>query len=89
MVWVGKNSMVRIESRSDEGDEARIFPEGGCRSEIYTNPDPLAYVELETLGPLVELKPGDSTERTAIYTVLPRTMDNAAEEAVRVLEQGR
>ena len=81
MVWVGRNAVVRIEAEPGEGE----YPDGGCASEIYTNPDPLPYVELETLGPLVELKTGESTARTATYTVLPRTLSDADAEALAAL----
>jgi hypothetical protein len=81
MVWAGKNAVVRIEAESGPGE----YPDGGCVSEIYTNPDPLPYVELETLGPLVELKAGESTARTAAYTVMPRSLANADAEALAAL----
>ncbi len=35
----------------------KTYPDDGCALEIYTNPDPLPYIELEVLGPLVEVKP--------------------------------
>ena len=37
-----------------------LYPDTGCAQEIYTNPDPAKYVELEQLGPLKTLKPGAS-----------------------------
>ncbi len=36
------------------------YPDKGCSQEIYTNPDPARYVELELLGPMKPLKPGAS-----------------------------
>ena len=42
-------------------------------------------LELETLGPLVELQTGQSTARTTIYTVWPRTMEDAEAEARKAL----
>lgn len=35
------------------------YPDFGCNFEVFTNPD---FLELETLGPLVELKPGETVE---------------------------
>jgi hypothetical protein len=35
------------------------YPDFGCNFEVFTNPD---FIELETLGPLVELKPGEVVE---------------------------
>ncbi len=88
MVWVGRNAVVRIEAETamDAGPEE--YPDGGCAVEIYTNPDPLPYVELETLGPLVELRVGESAERTVVYTVLPRLLADPDAEARAALERG-
>jgi len=36
------------------------YPDGGCNIEIYTNPDPLKYVELELLSPIHRPKKGES-----------------------------
>ncbi len=35
------------------------YPDFGCNFEVFTNPD---FIELETLGPLVELRPGEVVE---------------------------
>jgi hypothetical protein len=35
------------------------YPDFGCNFEVFTNPD---FIELETLGPLVELQPGEVVE---------------------------
>ncbi|HXW92118.1 MAG TPA: hypothetical protein VEK33_16330 [Terriglobales bacterium] len=35
------------------------YPDFGCNFEAFTNPD---FIELETLGPLVELRPGEVVE---------------------------
>jgi hypothetical protein len=86
MAWIGAPAVVRIESLAEEADAGSEFPDGGCRSEIYSNPGELAYVELETLGPLVELKSGESTGRTALYKIGPRTTADADEEARRALQ---
>ena len=36
------------------------YPDSGCAQQIYTNPDPNKYVELELLGPMLPLKPNAS-----------------------------
>ena len=87
MVWVGREAVLRVESEVAPSVAAERFPDDGCRSEIYTNPDFEPYVELETLGPLVNLRAGESTEHTTRYTLLPRTMADATEEARSVLLQ--
>src|SRR5208337_2166345 len=35
------------------------YPDEGCNFELFTNPE---FLEVETLGPLVELKPGETAE---------------------------
>jgi hypothetical protein len=35
------------------------YPDFGCNFEVFTNPD---FLELETLGPVVELRPGETAE---------------------------
>ena len=80
LVWVGTNSLVRIEVERRPGE----YPAGGCVTEVYTNPGALSYVELETLGPLTTLRPGDWIELTTVYTVLPRSTGDPEEEAQNV-----
>lgn len=36
------------------------YPDGGCNVEVYSNPDPLPYMELEVLGPMVTIPPRGS-----------------------------
>lgn len=79
MVWVGKNSVVRIDAEQGPGK----YPDGGCVTQVYTNPDPLAYVELETLGPLTNMRVGDRIERTTVYTVWRRSTPDAHAEALK------
>ena len=45
------------------------YPDEGSSAEVYTNSDPLKYVELEMLGPLQTLKVGDSVSQTNTYTL--------------------
>jgi hypothetical protein len=51
---------------------AAAWPDG-AHSQIYTNPDgPDAYVELELLGPLQDLAPGQSASLVSRYELLRR-----------------
>jgi hypothetical protein len=53
------------------------YPDFGCNFEIFTNPE---FLELETLGPIVELEPGQSashTESWALYADVPAGDDDA------------
>ena len=78
LLWVGAQHVLRIDSQRQAG--AR-YPDGGSSTEIYTNPDPLRYIELETLGPLESMKPGERIERSNMYTLLRRTRATPEDEA--------
>lgn len=69
LVWMNKKYYVQIDSPREAGAE---YPDQGSSAEIYTNPDPLQYIELESLGPLQTMKVGDKIERTNRYTLLRR-----------------
>jgi len=77
VVWVGAGSVVRMESGFIAGE----YPDGGCRVEVYTNPGEQKYVELETMGPLVNLEAGQIIEHTTTYRVSARTVADARVEA--------
>ena len=82
LLWVGEKWMCRIESpRTEQGS----YPDGGCSGEIYTNPDPRRYVELETLGPLSPLNPGAQIERTNRYLLIPRRHADPDRDAREIL----
>lgn len=82
LLWVGEKVMVKIDSPRVPGAE---YPDQGSSAEIYTNPDPLDYVELELLGPLQTMKVGDKIERASTYTLLRRTEPSTEAEARKVL----
>jgi hypothetical protein len=82
LLWVGEKVMVLIESPRLPGVQ---YPDAGSSAEVYTNPDPLAYVELELLGPLQTLRPGEKTQRSSTYTLLRRTGADAQTDAKQVL----
>lgn len=67
LAWVGRTCAVHIDNEPTPGD----YPDGGCMTEIYTNPDPLNYVELETLGPLIIMNPGDCIQQSLRYRIFP------------------
>jgi hypothetical protein len=76
--------MVRIDSpRIAAGG----YPDQGSSAEVYTNPNPLRYVELEMLGPLATLNVGDKIERTNTYTLFRRTGRDPAAEARELLQR--
>jgi hypothetical protein len=81
MVWVGAGCALRIDAEAGPGE----YPDGGCVTEIYTNPDPLPYVELEALGPLQAINAGDRIERSTVYTLRFRSTSDPEEEARKML----
>ena len=80
MVWVGPKAAVRIDAETGPGE----YPDGGCVTEVYTNPDPLPYIELETLGPLASMSIGDRIAHATRYTITPRTTTDAQAEASKL-----
>jgi len=78
MLWVGEKHTLRIDSpRERKGD----YPDKGSSTEIYTSPDPLSYIELETLGPLHLMKPGDKINQVNTYTLSRRSRPTPEAEA--------
>lgn len=67
--WVGGKTALQIESPRVHGE----YPDKGSSSEVYTNPNPLTYVELEMLGPLHTMKPGDRISQSNAYRLFRRT----------------
>jgi hypothetical protein len=82
MVWVGRKLVVRIDAETGPGE----YPDSGCVTEVYTNPDPMPYIELETLGPLATMRAGDRIARTATYTIMPRSAEDPEAEARKILD---
>lgn len=78
MLWIDEEQVVRISSPRQPGVP---YPDGGCSAEVYTNPDPLSYVELETLGPLRKLARGESMSWTNTYQLFKRSRPTPEEEA--------
>ena len=79
LYWIGKKSALRIHSETKANAE---YPDYGSTAEIYTNPNPLKYVELELLGPLYTLSPGKFISQTSTYTLYRRKHENADTEAM-------
>lgn len=82
LLWMNESLALRICAEDTLGD----YPNGGCRTEVYTNPDPYGYVELETEGPLVTLESGGHITRTNTYTLYRRSTPECLLEARRLFE---
>jgi hypothetical protein len=61
------NQVFQISIRVEAGQN---YPDEGCSQEIYTNPDPLKYVELELLGPIHTLDPEKSATLMTRWTLI-------------------
>lgn len=82
IVWVGPKEILRIDIARQADSH---YPDDGCSVEVYSNQDPVPYVELETLGPLRRLAIGDRLSATNTYRLFRRQGVNALAEAERVL----
>jgi hypothetical protein len=82
IVWVGEHEVLRIDIAREA--EAK-YPDGGCSTEVYTNGDPVPYVELEALGPLHLLSVGDRISATNTYTLYHREGANVATQVKQIL----
>jgi hypothetical protein len=82
LAWLGQYCVVQIDTEIGPGDS-------GCVTEVYTNPDPLKYVELETLGPLTTMNAGDRIKQTTVYTVMPRSTPDLEAEAEKTFRRVR
>ena len=87
LVWIGTNVALRIDAPRVNGLPASSYPDGGCSTEIYTNPGTNApYVELESLGPLYLLPLGAQKEFVTTYTLFHRTQADPDAEARSILK---
>ena len=77
LAWVGAREICTITPWPAGGDE---YPDRGASVEIYTNPDPKKYVELETLGPLKLLKAGEKISHGQHYSLHRRTHESPEQD---------
>ena len=56
------------------------YPDGGCNFELFTNPE---FLEVETLGPLVELRPGETAEHVERWWLFDGVPEDEGDEWVR------
>lgn len=76
LLWVGEKELCLVSNWGPAGSE---YPDRGARAEVYTNPDPKKYVELEMLGPLSLMKPGDRISFHVSYLLDRRSGRNLEE----------
>jgi len=83
LIWMDHHQVLCIDSPRVLIDSK--YPDQESSAEIYTNPDPLAYVELEMLGPLQKMVVGGKISRTSTYTLMPRREADSDLEAARLM----
>jgi hypothetical protein len=74
LLWLDCDFVLRIDTNTNHS-------RGRSHTAVYTNKDPLDYVELETVGPVVMLAPGKSLRQTNIYTLGHRSGDRPEVQA--------
>lgn len=82
LIWAGSETVVRIDSPRIANAE---YPDRGSSAEVYTNGGELEYVELEMLGPLHTLAPGQTLSQTNTYTLRPRRGQPPLQAALDIL----
>lgn len=74
LAWIDDDYVLRIDAHGAEN---------GCSAAVYTNMDPLQYVELETEGRVARVMRGDSLELTNTYTLACRSVGDITVEAFK------
>jgi hypothetical protein len=85
LAWVGTNWAMRIDGPRVAGLPASSYPNSGCSTSVYTNPNPVPYVELECFGPLVNLTRYQTVAFTTTYTLYNVTEPTPDAEARLIL----
>lgn len=79
LIWVGAHEVLVIDAVRQPGAG---YPDKGTSTQFYTNAGAQNYVELETLGPLVTLRAGESCAAVNRYRLRARDPGRTpAEEA--------
>jgi len=61
------------------------FPDGGCNTETYCNHQ---FLELESLGPLTSLAPGETLEHTETWEIFPNIGSETTLQQIAALAEG-
>lgn len=80
MVWFKDDlAYVKIFEPMKENED---YPDGGCSVEVFTSEDKLGYVEMEILGPIVTLRPGEHAELSERWRIFQLTQPVTDENRV-------
>src|SRR4029079_4510614 len=66
LLWVGNDNLLLIESSRIPDVAKTDYPDNGSSAEIYTNPNPTPYLEMELLAPLANLGVGNTAKATSV-----------------------
>lgn len=58
------------------------YPDGGCSCEVFTSDLKLGYVEMEVLGPMVDMPPGGQTELEGRWKIIRLSQPVTSEDRV-------
>ena len=78
--WIAYHRGEFLFLKTIEFDESATYPDRGCNFETFTNEEML---EVEALGPIVELAPGESTTHTEqwhVFSGIPRLPSDREDE---------
>jgi len=85
LLWVGPGRDLVIETVGTQPADGAAPRPGRARAQIYTSPDGAEpYVELELLGPLVDLAPGQRATMKVRYRLVRREQADPTAEARRI-----
>ena len=85
LLWVGKDCVLLVHKLGPPPSVRAEWP-GGAHAQVYTSPDgDQPYVELELLGQLDELSPGEELSLSVGYRLMPRSEADPLVEARKVL----
>lgn len=76
MGWIGYLNQGTLFVKWITYQEGRTYPDRGCNFETWTDPDML---EVESLGPLVRLRPGETAEHTEVWELVGGVREVASE----------
>jgi hypothetical protein len=85
LAWVGTTWSMRIDAPRLAGLNKTNYPNSGCSTSVYTNPDPVPYEELEFFGTLTNLVPGQSMSFVTTYNLFKRSQPDPSAEARVIL----
>jgi hypothetical protein len=85
LAWIGQNWAMRIDGPRVAGVNKTNYPDSGCSSAVYTNPNSVPYCEMEFFAPMTNLPVGQSISFTTTYNLFHITTGNHYFQALAIL----